>query len=224
MDNLIKLPLHPCNGRWAPAALGTGGRSVRGRGWEPGRRREPGVHPAPSPRGTYQHALDGEVLQASVPRGVEDHGQRPVRGLGVADLHLILRGDRGREAVTPAPVARGRAGGWRTICSLSPWGQGQMHWVIQPQKRGSGKAELTVLYLNPRAAESTWVPFTLAPDGCQGPMVYQPRALSLRGNPRAGRSAPRTRRGGGEGRRPREHRGGLPTQPGWRRGDFLKRF
>ena len=216
MDNLIKLPLHPCNGRWAPAALGTGGRSVRGRGWEPGRRREPGVHPVPSPRSTYQHALDGEVLQASVPRGVEDHGQRPVRGLGVANLHLILRRDRGREAVTPAPVTRGRAGGWRTICSLSPWGQGQMHWVIQPQKRGSGKAELTVLYLNPRAVESTWVPFTLAPDGCQG------RALSLRGNPRAGRSAPRARRGGEGGEASSGTQRGTPNAAGMAQGRLLK--
>lgn len=179
-----------------PAALRTCGCSVWGRGWKPGRRREPGTHAAPTPCGTYQHALDGEVLQASVPRGVKDHGQRPVWGLGVANLHLVLCRERGREAVTPALDAWRRDGGWRTICSLSPWGQGQMHWVIQPQKRGSGKAELTVLCLNPHAEESTQVPFTLAPGGCQGPMVYQPRALSLRGDPRAGRSAPRARRGG----------------------------
>ena len=205
-----------------PAALRTCGCSVWGGGWKPGRRREPGVHPAPTPRGTYQHALDGEVLQASVPRGVKDHGQRPVRGLGVADLHLVLRRDRGREAVTPAPIARGRDGGWRTICSLSPWGQGQMHWVIQPQKRGSGKAELTVLYLNPRAAESTWVPFTLAPGGCQGPMVYQPWALSSRGNPRAGCSAPRARRGGEGGEASAGTQRGTPNAAGMAQGRLLK--
>ena len=44
----------------------------------------------PSPPSTYQHAFDGEILQASVPWGVKDHGQRFVWGLDVADLHLIL--------------------------------------------------------------------------------------------------------------------------------------
>ena len=68
------------------------------------------------PPSTYQQALDGEVLQAPVPRRVKDHGQGLVRGLDVADLYLVLcrasgkraegRGDGGLRAVT-LPCAQG---------------------------------------------------------------------------------------------------------------------
>ena len=124
------------------------------------------------PHRTYQHALDGEVLQASVPRGVKDHRQRLVRGLRVADLHLVLHGERGREAVTraawvPTPSAGTGAG---EPSALSPRGvKGKCTGVIQPQKRGSGKAELTVLYLSPRAEESTRVPSLLLLVGARDP-------------------------------------------------------
>lgn len=198
-----------------------------GGAWERGRRRRRAFGAAlRPPRGTYQQALDGEVLQASVPRRVKDHGQRPVRGLRVADLHLVLHGERGREAVTRAAWVPTPSAGIRAAepSALSPRGvKGKCTGVIQPQKRGSGKAELTVLYVNPRSEESTRVPITLAPGGCQGPTVYQPQALSSRGHPRAGCPAPSARRGweGGEGPGDTE---GLPAQPGWRRGDSLNRL
>lgn len=84
------------------------------------------------------------------------------------------------------PCSRRLAQGWgleNHLLSL-PWGQGQMHWVIQPQKRGSWESraycpvlESTCRGINPGV-------FTLALR-VPGPMVYQPRALSLEGRPKS---------------------------------------
>lgn len=70
---------HPVESHWnRDSALGSQLLRDKGRGLQ----------------GSYHDPFDGEVLQASVPRGVEDYGQRLVGSLDVADLHFVLEGHR----------------------------------------------------------------------------------------------------------------------------------
>ena len=71
------------------SATGAGGGGEGGTGSEEGDLGQGGLSTA-GPPSTYQQALDGELLQASVPWRVKDHGQCLVRGLDVADLYLVL--------------------------------------------------------------------------------------------------------------------------------------
>lgn len=96
-----------------------------------------GISAAAGPTSTYQHAFDGELLQAPVPRRVKDHRQGLVRGLDVADLYLVLCRARGRRADGRAvrvvtPSARRRA--WTH--SLSPCGQGQIPVQCSTPEKG----------------------------------------------------------------------------------------
>lgn len=56
-------------------------------------------------QGSYHDSFDWEVLQASVPRGIKDHGQRLVGSLDVANLHFILEGCRAAVACDTVLVA-----------------------------------------------------------------------------------------------------------------------
>lgn len=67
-----------------------------------------GCHPGP--QGSYHDSFDGEVLQASVPRGVKDHRQCLVGSLDVANLHFILEGCRAAAACATVLAHRARCG------------------------------------------------------------------------------------------------------------------
>ena len=129
-------------------APGQGGLSCRG--------------PAP----TYQQAFDGELLQAPVPRRVEDDRQRLVRGLDVANLYLVLHRASGSEArVQAAWVLTPSVGvGGTKPPTLSPaCGQGQIHvggWTPGGRRKQSLLANMLC---NPG------VSFTPRPGDCPGP-------------------------------------------------------